>query len=127
MSVLKCTLPLEKEMQVVAQSREVSADERRLCSSRQAAQMHKTSVLYIYLVHVHVHTCIILGIWPIAMAGRKTVDPTPTSSVKPTKEVLYLFLHTCIYCGLFVYVYMYMYSLYMYMNENARFYAHTYM
>ncbi|KAL5469230.1 hypothetical protein EMCRGX_G030452 [Ephydatia muelleri] len=53
------------EMQVVAQSREVSADERKLCSSRQAAQMHKTT-----------------------MAGRKTVDPTciPTSSVKPTKE-----------------------------------------
>ena len=55
--VLNSTLPLEKEMQVVAQSREVSADERKLCSSRQAAQMPKTSVLYIYLVHVHVHTC----------------------------------------------------------------------
>ena len=55
------------------------------------------------------------------MAGRQTVDSIPTSSVKPTKEVLYLFLHTCIYCGLFAYVYMYMYSLYMYMTC---FYAH---
>ena len=47
-------------MQVVAQSREVSADEKKLFSSRQAAQMPKTSVLYIYLVHVHVHTCFYL-------------------------------------------------------------------
>ena len=45
--VLKYTLPLEKEMQVVAQRREVSADERRLCSSRQIAQAFKTSALYI--------------------------------------------------------------------------------
>ena len=60
--VLKNTLPLEKEMQVVAQCREVFADERRLYSSRQVAQVFKTSALYIIcdLTHVHVHTCFYL-------------------------------------------------------------------
>ena len=52
--VLKCNLCLEKEMQVVTQSREGPADERKFCLSRQAAQMCTTSIpitcnMYMYI------------------------------------------------------------------------------
>lgn len=105
-------------MQVSVQIKEASATERMSRQAAHAAQMRKTSVLYIQYAHV-VYICIhVLYLFfmvhvfaQFAVTGRKRVDSISISSAKQRDEVLTctcaVFWHVLFICLRVLYMLMY--------------------